>query len=158
MAVVTDIEHLYTLLPTNGIIAIDGVDGSGKSTLARLLADNIGAAWFELDSYISRRNGIENYTENLCYENLRSQLAEEQSRLIVIEGVFLKDVSIRTKVKFDLHIYCRKVEIHLYGKKSTDTFEDSDNAPFANAFRDYLGRNNLPHSADVIFEWEVNNF
>jgi|GEM_PF-6090650 len=156
MAVVTDIEHLYTLLPTNGIIAIDGVDGSGKSTLARLFADNIGAAWFDLDSYIATKNGLENYPHSLCYDKLANHIAEEKSQIIVLDGIFLRDVLEQAGVRPDIFIYCRKIEIHAYGNTATDDFEEWDDYPSTIAYRNYKARHRLPFSADIQFEWKKN--
>lgn len=154
---VTSTEQLFPLLPSKGVIALEGIDGAGKSTLARTIADEFAASWFELDAYIATRRGLENYSASICYQNLIDHISQDSSELKIIEGIFLSEVLSNAGLSWNISIFCDKVYLNDYGKRHSYTFDqwDIDSFPQAAALNAYLQKHRLPTASDIIYEWET---
>jgi len=154
---VTSIVQLFPLLPTKGIIALDGVDGAGKSTLARQIADTFSASWFEVDAYIKEKRGIENYTSGICYSNLSSHVVQDTSELKIIDGVFLREILKNSRLTCTIYIFCSSYsqygEYQYYGYRDYVSVETN---PASLAYKTYFSKYNLPESADVFYAWKSN--
>jgi AAA+ ATPase superfamily predicted ATPase len=87
-------------------ILIDGADGSGKSTLAEKIADELNSIHINLDDYL--KEGCDSFLDHISYDLLKLKI-EDSSFPIIIEGVCVLAVALKLHIKFDLHVYVKKV-------------------------------------------------
>jgi hypothetical protein len=98
------VAQLTTLLPSRGIVAIDGLTGSGKSRLARELGRRTSRNVISLDDFI--RYGPAPYPEMLDLQRLSLLLTEAPTS--IVEGILLLDVLGRIHVQPAMHVYVRR--------------------------------------------------
>jgi AAA+ ATPase superfamily predicted ATPase len=87
-------------------ILIDGADGSGKSTLAEKIADELNSIHINLDDYL--KEGGDSFVDYINYDLLKVKI-EDSSFPIIIEGDCVLAVALKLRIKFDLHVYVKKI-------------------------------------------------
>ena len=94
---------------TPTVVAFDGAPAAGKTTLARVIAAPECAFRLSTDSY--RRAGVRGarYVEGLDLLSLRADLikCKDHFRLLVVEGICVRDTLDAVGVRPDLRVYVK---------------------------------------------------
>jgi pantothenate kinase-related protein Tda10 len=91
------------------LIGVDGAYGSGKSTLARKLAEQLGAAYFEVDKY-ALGDGRP-YRQQLRYDDMRRDLEGIRGRgPVIVDGACLLDILDCINAPADVSIYVKRMD------------------------------------------------
>lgn len=104
-------------------IVIDGADGSGKSTLADVITEKLRLIHINLDDYLEKKRG--SFLEYIKYDLLK-KVIEDANSPIIIEGVCVLAIAKTLQVKYDLHIYVKRMSHHGFWNDS-ELYDVDDN-------------------------------
>jgi hypothetical protein len=91
------------------LVAVDGVDHSGKTPLAIGLAERLPATVISVDHFLNRHRG--SYLRSLRWRQLRQTIIA-QSGIVILEGVCVRFVLSRLRLRAFRHIYVKSVSEH----------------------------------------------
>jgi hypothetical protein len=103
-----ELEALITAIEGNRvIIGLDGLDGVGKTTLGRELKTRLGAHLMSVDEHLDKNRGV--YLGALRLGDLRSAVERATSRVILVEGICLREVAAQCGLAVDKYVYVRRL-------------------------------------------------
>ena len=88
------------------IIGIDGWTGVGKTTLARLLAEELGGSFYDIDEALNRDHG--RYLSALRLNEIERAL-EKPRAFLFVSGICLRQVLDSISAKAEAHIYVKRM-------------------------------------------------
>lgn len=100
--------HIATTDGNRLIIGLDGLDGAGKTTLGRELASRLKADLVSVDDYIVQNTG--KYLNAIRQVDLSNALLSAASRVVIVEGICLREVAALCDLPIGMYVYVRRME------------------------------------------------
>ncbi|MDO7085229.1 hypothetical protein WNY51_12225 [Pseudocolwellia sp. AS88] len=102
-----ELGEIIISLSTKNIILVDGFNGSGKSYLAQELSKSLAVPTLDLDDYIIKTGGNHYYVDRLDLDKLYLDIVSKNP--IIVSGACILDVFSILNLKFDSHIYVKRI-------------------------------------------------